>query len=217
VGQAFLEHHEATNTAVAVLEGVDAFELAVEIDDVFERFLGLVIVGLEQCLHSGVDLLGRASLPSAHFVGQALIVAHIEPVFAAIGGPGLEHSVKLFNQGLRQFILGMVNDVVDAAEVIGGLHDVIHVDGLAFALSLVIGETNRVGFEDITCLVVGEFAALDVVGVVRQVNLRTVIDAAAHFALFLFSKSFQKGRGFLFAAAAGRLWGFGRDAPGFAG
>ena len=63
----------------------------------------------------------------------------------------------------------------------------------------------------------GEFAALDVVGVVRQINLRAVVDAAAHFALFLFSKSFQKGRGFLFAPAAGGQWGIGRDAPGLAG
>ena len=52
--------------------------------------------------------------------------------------------MKLFDQGLRHFIFGMVDDIVDAAEVIDGLHDVVHVDGLAFALALVIGETDRV-------------------------------------------------------------------------
>ena len=111
----------------------------------------------------------------------------------------------------------MVDDVVDAAEVVGGLHDIVHVDGLAFALALAVGEANRVGLEDIACLVVGQFAALDVVGVVRQINLCAVIDAAAHITLFLFAKSLQKGRGFLFAAAAGGQRSIRRDAPGLAG
>ena len=66
--EAFLEHNEAANTAVAVLEGVDAFELAVEVDDVFERLLGLVVVGLEEHLHTLVHLLGRqVSLPPTPF------------------------------------------------------------------------------------------------------------------------------------------------------
>ena len=70
-----------------------------------------------------MDLFGRTGFSSAHFVGQAFVIAHIEPVFPAVGGPGLEHSMKLFDQGLRQFIFGMVDDEVDAAEVVGGLHD----------------------------------------------------------------------------------------------
>ena len=111
----------------------------------------------------------------------------------------------------------MVDDIVDAAEVVCGLNDIVHIDGLAFALALVIGETDRVGLKDVPGLVVGEFAALDVVGVVRQINLRAVVDAAAHFALFLFAKSLQKGRGLLFAPATGGQWGVGRDAPGLAG
>ena len=60
----------------------------------------------------------------------------------------------------------MVDDVVDAAEVVRGLHDVVHIDGLAFALALVIGETDRIGLEDVSGLIVGKFTALDVVGVV---------------------------------------------------
>lgn len=100
VGEAFLEHYQAADSSVAVLEGVDAFELDVEVEDVFECFCRLVVVGLEQGFHFGVDLLGRACHVAAHFVGQALVVAHVEPVFAAVGGPGLEHSVELFDQGL---------------------------------------------------------------------------------------------------------------------
>lgn len=217
IGKAFLEHHQATDAAVAVLEGMDAFELAVEIDDIFERFRGLVVVGLEQGFHLGVHLLGRAGFSSAHFIGQAFVVAHVEPVFAVVGGPGLENSMEFLDQGLRQFIFGVVDDIVDTAEVVGGFYDVVHVDGLAFALALVVGETNRVGLEDIPCLVVSQFAALDMIGVVGQINLRAVVDAAAHFTLFFFAKSFQKGRGFLFAAAAGGQLSIRGEAPGLAG
>ncbi len=35
-GKTFLEHHQAADAAVAVLEGMDALELAVEVDDVFK-------------------------------------------------------------------------------------------------------------------------------------------------------------------------------------
>lgn len=46
-GEALLEHHQTTYAAVAVLEGMDALELAVEVDDIIKRFLWLVIEGLE--------------------------------------------------------------------------------------------------------------------------------------------------------------------------
>ena len=70
-----------------------------------------------------MDLFGRTGFVASNFVWPAFVIAHIEPVFPAVGGSGLEHSVKLFDQGLHQFILGMVDDEVDAAEVVGGLHD----------------------------------------------------------------------------------------------
>ncbi len=74
----------------------------------------------------------------------------------------------------------MVDDIVDAAEVVGGLHDVIHIDA-------VFGDADHVGLEDIPGLLVGELAALDVVGVVGQVNLGAVVNATADFTLFFFS------------------------------
>lgn len=210
-GQAFFEHHQAADAAVAVLERVDALELAMEVDDVFERFPGLGVVAFEQLPHLGMHLLGRAGFVASHFIGEAFVFAHIEPVFPAVGGPGLEHSMERFDQGLRQFVFGVVDDGVDAAEVVGGLHDVVHLEGL------VLANPDRIGLEDVAGLLVGEPATLDVVGVIRQVNLRTVVDAAAHFALFLLTKSLQKGRGFLFATSAHGKWRIGRNAPGLAG
>ena len=34
--EALLEHHQTADAAIAVLEGMDAFELAVKVDDVFQ-------------------------------------------------------------------------------------------------------------------------------------------------------------------------------------
>ena len=90
----------------------------------------------------------------------------------------------------------MVNDVVDAAEVVGGLHNIVHVDA-------VFRDADRIGLKDVPGLLMGEPAALDVIGVIGQVNLRAVVDAAADFTLFFFSEPFEKGRGYFFAAAGG--------------
>ena len=65
----------------------------------------------------------------------------------------------------------MVNDVINAAEVVGGLNDVVYVYRF-------ICDADSVGFKDISCLFVCEFAALYVVGVVCEVYLGAVIDAS---------------------------------------
>ena len=44
VGKAFLEHYESAYASVAVLEWVDAFELAVEVYDVVKSYGFLVLV-----------------------------------------------------------------------------------------------------------------------------------------------------------------------------
>ena len=65
----------------------------------------------------------------------------------------------------------MVNDVVDASEVVGGFYDVIHVHAF-------IGNAYSVGFKNVSCLLVRELAALYMVGVVCEVDLGAVIDAS---------------------------------------
>ena len=50
----------------------------------------------------------------------------------------------------------MSNDEVNAPEVIDRLYDIIHMDSL-------IGDANGVCLEDISCLVTGQSAALDMV------------------------------------------------------
>ena len=65
----------------------------------------------------------------------------------------------------------MVNDIVYASEVVGSLDDIIHVHRS-------VCDADGVCLEDVPRLLVGELAAFDVVGVVCEVNLCAVVDAA---------------------------------------
>jgi len=76
--------------------------------------------------------------------------------------------VEFLDDGFRKTVFGVVNDVVNTAEVVGGLHNVVHIDA-------VFRYANRVGFENVSGLLMGEPAALDVVGVLGQVNLSAVV------------------------------------------
>ena len=99
----------------------------------------------------------------------------------------------------------MINDVIDAPEVVGSLNDIIHVH-------IFVCDADCVGLEYISGLFVGELAAFDVVGVVCEIDLCAVVDASAELCFFFFSESAQKGRDLFFCAF--RDAGVCRDVPG---
>ena len=87
--------------------------------------------------------------------------------------------MQFFYHGFGQFVVCMVNDVINASEVVGCFHDVVYVDGF-------ICDSDSVGFKDVSCLFVSEFAALNMVRVVCEVDLCAVIDTSAEFCFFFF-------------------------------
>ena len=66
--------------------------------------------------------------------------------------------------------------------MIHSLYDVVHV------YRIIAGETDGVCLEDVSCLVVRQSTALDMVRVVGQVYLCLVIDAAFHSCLLLLTE-----------------------------
>ena len=80
-----------------------------------------------------------------------------------------------------EFLLGMLDDVVYAAEMIHGLYDIIH-------MHLTLRKTNGVCLKDISRLFVREPASLDMIGVISKVYLCLMIDSALHTHLFLLAK-----------------------------
>ena len=176
--QAFLEQQQAADAAVAVLEGVDALEAVVEVQQIVEGFLLLCVIIPQKPLHGGGDFLRRGGGAAADLVGEALIVAHGKPILAAVGGAVFQHGVELLDQAFGNGVIGCVDDQIDAAEVIGRLHHVVHPDGGVHA--------DGIRLEDQPGLVVGQAAALHMIGVVGQVDLDLMINAAMELRRLLF-------------------------------
>lgn len=179
--QALLEHHEPSNTAVAILKRVDALETLVQVENVVECFVPPGVVLRQESLHLTVYLFGRCGLHAAHLVGQPLVVAHDEPLLAAVRRAGLELCMQFFDEDLGERFFGPVDNRVDAAEVVRGFENVIHAQRLAF-------DAHRVGLEDMAGLVVGQPAAFDMVRVIGKVDLRAVVDAALETHRLLFAQ-----------------------------
>ena len=154
-----------------------------------------------------MNVFGCNRLLFAYLVGKALVIAYCEPKFAAVGGVGFEHRVELLDMRLGDLVCCMIDDIIDTTEVIDCLHNIIYRGVLGC-------DAKRIGLEDVSRLLFGQFAAFDMVGVVGQVNLCTMVDAALEFGLFLLAQTGEQRREFLLSF----LWqhGIRRDVPCFA-
>ena len=112
-----------------------------------------------------MDLFRRAGSFPSYLVGKLLIVTDIKPILPAIGCPGFQGVVQLFYERFREPFLSSLNDKIDAAEVVGCFYDIIDIHAY-------VRYADGVGFENIARLLVGKPAALDMVGIVSEVNLR---------------------------------------------
>ena len=65
----------------------------------------------------------------------------------------------------------MVNDKIDTTEVVDRLKNIIHIHCL-------VSDTDGVCLKDITRLIMSQLTTFNMIGIVGQVNLSTMIDAA---------------------------------------
>ena len=167
--KALLEHNEPPDAAVSVLERVYLLEHRVEFHDVLEGFQRAVFVIRNEPAHFHVDVPWERGNFAADLVRLLLVVPDREPRFPAVGSPGFQNPVKLLDKRFGQLFTAVLDDEVNTAEVVGRFDDVVHIDGFVFQ------HADRVGFEDVSGLVGGQAAALDVVGVVGQLHLYLVV------------------------------------------
>ena len=151
-----------------------------------------------------MDLLRWAGVHSSHLVGQFLVIAHMEPGFPAVRRAGLQDPVQFLDQVLGQLFIGPVDDQVDASEVVGRFHDIIDIHAF-------VRDANGIGLKDETRLLVCQPAPLDVVGIVGEVDLGTMIDSTSNLPILLFPKPFQQRR--FFDLAFSGQGSIGRDTP----
>ncbi len=86
--------------------------------------------------------------------------------------------MKLLNEYLGQSCISLFNDTIDTAEVVSSLNNIIH-------LNSVVCDADGVSLKDIPCLVVGQTATLDVVGVIGEIYLDTMIDTSLNPSILL--------------------------------
>ena len=184
--EAFLEHYKPADAAVAVLEGVYPLETHMEIEDILQRLRLPAGIFRKEPAHMPVYLLRRAGLHTSDFVRKSFVCSYREPVLPAVGCSGLQDSVQLSDKSFCKRPSGVVDYVIDATEMIDGLHNVVYVE------SLVLSGTDGVGLEDIARLIAGQTAALDVVGVVCQVYLRPVVYASSEGGVFFFAQASEQ-------------------------
>ncbi len=141
VEQSFVFH-----ATVAVLKRMNLLKANVEIENIFQFVPLITIVGTEYRLHLLMNLLGWASFLTSYFIWQSFIFTHSKPVLATVRCSRLQEQMKLLYKGFRQRFLSMVDDVVDAAEVVHRLNNIIHVDRL-------VSNADGVCLEDTACLI----------------------------------------------------------------
>ena len=110
----------------------------------------------------------------------------------------------------RKRPLSIVYHEVYRAEVIDCFHYIVYVDGVILA-------SYRSSLEDLSRLIEGKSATLDMIRVVGELHLDLVVNATLGSRSRLFSEPFEKrgGMGSPSICPQG-LWGIRRDAPCFA-
>lgn len=145
-----------------------------------------------------MDVPGERCNFAADLVRLFLVVPDREPRFPAVGSSGFQNAVKLLDERFGQLFTAVLDDEVNTAEVVGCFDDVVHIDGFVFQ------HADRVGFEDVSGLVGGQAAALDVVGIVGQLHLYLVVDTALAAALHFVCEYLGEGGGLFFCRRSAR-------------
>ena len=162
------------------------------------------IVFSKQLFHLGPDILRRSCVHAANLVGQFLVISDGKPIEAGIGGSVFQNGVQLLDERLAWSVIGIVDNHINALEMVGGLDHIVNLDRP-------VRYADGVRLEDIARLIVGQATALHVVGVIGQVDLDFMINAAVQLYRFFGLQHRKKCLwciGFL-VNAIGLLCGFG--------
>ena len=136
-------------------------------------------------------MLRRTSFLSTNFIGQSLVVANSKPVFSTIRRTCLQHPMQLLDKISREMVSSMVNNHIDATEMVDSFHNIVHIDRS-------LGHTDGICLKNIASLLVRQLATFYMVRVVSEVYLCFMIDATLQPHLFLFAQSCQQCRNIVF-------------------
>ncbi len=129
-----------------------------------------VVLG-KQLLHLQADILGHSCVHATDLVGQFLVISNGKPIKPGIGSSAFQNGVQLLDERLARSVIRIVDHHINALKMVGGLDHIVNFDRPVRC-------TDGVRLKDIARLIVGKATALNVVGVIGQVDLNFVINAA---------------------------------------
>ena len=194
--EAFFKHDEPTDATVAVLKGVDSFKTVVKLKNIIEAqasFLFFGFITFEQFFNFHGDEFGLSGLNATDLIGVFFIIADAKPFLAAVFGAVFEDEMEFFEHVFRNGTIGVVDNVVKAAEMIGGFNDVVDFSVLELRVfGGIFDEADGVGFKNVASLFFGQFRAFDAVGIISHEDLGLMIDAAVEVGLIFFFEDFKE-------------------------
>ena len=116
--------------------------------------------------------------------------------------------MQLLDKRLGRSLLGTVDNEVDTTEVVRRFDNVVYANALTL-------DADGVRLEDVARLVVRQTTALDMIGVIGQIDLRIVVDAAFELHSLLLAQGDEQWKLLRAATFARGQSGIGGNVPCF--
>lgn len=194
VTEAFFEHQQAPNAAIAILEGTDALEADMEIENLMEADIFPSLVFFEEQIDGCRDLGRGCSLAKLGCSGRLAISGDNGSVALMAAALAEEGGLQLLDESLSQRLHGVGENHIHTEEVIPCFDNVVDLDGFF------VGE-DPVGLVQNLDLIPCESVAGHASVAVDHIDLQVFIEAAVRSAVALLDKGFEKFgklRSFLF-------------------
>ena len=118
VFQTLLEHNQSSHTTITVLERMNPLKLHMEVQNIRKGLFFFGVVFRQQGLHFIGNFFWKGCIPATGFIRKFLIITNSKPIFSRIAGAILQNQMKFFDEFLRQSCFCMINNHVNAPEVI---------------------------------------------------------------------------------------------------
>ena len=180
-----------------------------EIQNIFKILFLFSLIFFQQHFHFLSDFFRKCGSHPAYFIRHFFIISDSKPVFSGITGSTLQCQMKFFDQFFSQRRFCIVYHHINTPKMIRRFDHIIHIQHFIFY-------TDRVCFKNISGLIVRQTTALNMIGVVCQINLCFMINSSGILTCFLFLKNLQQRNRlyFLFIRTL-RLFCIFGNIPGF--
>ena len=130
MAQALLEHDQSANAAVLVLKGEDLLEAYMKVQDLIPFDFGLVLIVPDQFRQTGIDSAYRQQLPISGTGSHSPVLTRADLLTVGIHRAGHQDLMEFPDELLGQGLHHMVQDVVDAMDVVQDLDHIGHLHRL---------------------------------------------------------------------------------------